>query len=66
MTSTLKRTSTLAWDTINVGDKITPMDVDVTTTLIVAGAIASRDYMPVHHIITGVGFAAWEPNKQQA
>jgi len=49
MTSTLKRTSTLAWDTINVGDKITQMDVNVTTTLIVAGAIASRDYMPVHH-----------------
>jgi acyl dehydratase len=49
MTSTLKRTSTLAWDTINVGDEVTPMDVNVTTTLIVAGAIASRDYMPVHH-----------------
>jgi len=49
MTSTLKRTSTLAWDTINVGETITQMDVNVTTTLIVAGAIASRDYMPVHH-----------------
>ncbi|MBP1821624.1 MaoC family dehydratase [Mycobacterium sp. OAE908] len=49
MTSTLKRTSTLAWNSINVGDEVTPLDVDVTTTLIVAGAIASRDYMPVHH-----------------
>ena len=25
------------------------MEIPVTTTLIVAGAIASRDYMPVHH-----------------
>ena len=49
MTSTIKRTTTLAWNTINVGDEVAPMDVPVTTTLIVAGAIASRDYMPVHH-----------------
>ncbi|OBF49075.1 acyl dehydratase [Mycobacterium sp. 852002-53434_SCH5985345] len=49
MTSTIRRTTTLAWNTINVGDEVTPMDVPVTTTLIVAGAIASRDYMPVHH-----------------
>jgi acyl dehydratase len=49
MTSTAVRTTTLKWNSINVGDEITPMDVPVTTTLIVAGAIASRDYMPVHH-----------------
>lgn len=49
MTSTLGRTTTLAWNAINVGDEVTPMEVPVTTTLIVAGAIASRDYMPVHH-----------------
>jgi acyl dehydratase len=49
MTSTVDRTTTLAWNAINVGDDVTPMDVPVTTTLIVAGAIASRDYMPVHH-----------------
>lgn len=49
MTSTIGRTDTLAWNTVNVGDEVTPMDVPVTTTLIVAGAIASRDYMPVHH-----------------
>ncbi|OBG91910.1 acyl dehydratase [Mycobacterium sp. E3251] len=49
MTSTVDRTTTLAWDSINVGDEVTPLDVPVTTTLIVAGAIASRDYMPVHH-----------------
>jgi acyl dehydratase len=49
MTSTVDRTRTLAYNAVNVGDEITPMDVPVTTTLIVAGAIASRDYMPVHH-----------------
>jgi acyl dehydratase len=49
MTVTLGRTTTLAYNTVGVGDEITPMDIPVTTTLIVAGAIASRDYMPVHH-----------------
>lgn len=49
MTSAVDRTSTLAWNSINVGDEVTPLDVHVTTTMIVAGAIASRDYMPVHH-----------------
>lgn len=49
MTATATRTTTLAYSAVNVGDEITPMDVPVTTTLIVAGAIASRDYMPVHH-----------------
>lgn len=49
MTSTMGRTTTLAYESITVGDEITPLEVPVTTTLIVAGAIASRDYMPVHH-----------------
>ncbi len=49
MTSTIGRTDTLAWNSVNVGDDVTTMDVPVTTTTIVAGAIASRDYMPVHH-----------------
>jgi acyl dehydratase len=49
MTSTISRTDTLPWASINVGDDVTPMKVPVTTTLVVAGAIASRDYMPVHH-----------------
>lgn len=49
MTSTATRKTTLAYNALNVGDEITPLHVPVTTTLIVAGAIASRDYMPVHH-----------------
>ena len=43
------RTTTLDWRTIKVGDDVTPLEVPVTATVIVAGAIASRDYMPVHH-----------------
>ncbi|OBF20390.1 MaoC/PaaZ C-terminal domain-containing protein [Mycobacterium sp. ACS4331] len=49
MTTTLRSRTTLAWNTVSVGQEVTPLDVPVTTTLIVAGAIASRDYMPVHH-----------------
>lgn len=32
-----------------VGDRLPDLVVPVTTTLIVAGAIASRDYQDVHH-----------------
>jgi len=39
----------LDWNDIRVGDAVTPMRIDVTATVIVAGAIASRDFMPVHH-----------------
>lgn len=31
------------------GEELPPLDLDVTATVIVAGAIASRDFMPVHH-----------------
>lgn len=41
--------TTLDWRGINPGDEVTPMEVPVTATVIVAGAIASRDFMPVHH-----------------
>ena len=34
---------------INVGDAVSTMDIALNTTLIVAGAIATRDFMPVHH-----------------
>ncbi len=42
-------TTTLDWNQIRVGDPITPMKIDVTATVVVAGAIATRDFMPVHH-----------------
>ena len=41
--------TTLDWNAIRVGDRITPMTIDVTATVVVAGAIATRDFMPVHH-----------------
>ena len=34
---------------VGVGDGLPELTVDVTTTLIVAGALASRDYQDVHH-----------------
>ena len=49
MTTAKSRTDTLRWSDINVGDEVTRLEIPVTTTMIVAGAIASRDFMPVHH-----------------
>ena len=43
------RATTLDWKTIKIGDALTPMHIDVTATVVVAGAIATRDFMPVHH-----------------
>jgi acyl dehydratase len=37
------------WKDIRVGQQLPDMVIDVTATRIVAGAIASRDFMPVHH-----------------
>jgi acyl dehydratase len=37
------------FDALQVGDELPPMVIDVTPTRVVAGAIASRDFMPVHH-----------------
>ena len=34
---------------VRPGEELPELTIDVTTTLIVAGAIASRDYQDVHH-----------------
>ncbi|MEV7439834.1 MaoC family dehydratase [Streptomyces sp. NPDC091204] len=34
---------------MNIGDTLPPLEIPVTRTLIVTGAIASRDYQDVHH-----------------
>jgi acyl dehydratase len=34
---------------LQVGDELPPFELNVTSTVIVAGAIASRDFMPAHH-----------------
>ena len=49
MTTAKARSTTLKWADIEVGDEVTPLEIPITTTMIVAGAIASRDFMPVHH-----------------
>lgn len=34
---------------MRVGEELAPLEIAVTRTLIVAGAVASRDYQDVHH-----------------
>ena len=34
---------------LNVGDALPELAIDVTTTVIVAGALATQDFTPVHH-----------------
>jgi hypothetical protein len=46
--TTTRRTS-LRYDDVQVGDELPPLEVPLTRTLIVATAIASRDYQDVHH-----------------
>ncbi len=42
-------TASLRSSAIAVGDALPPFELPVTSTVIVAGAIASRDFMPAHH-----------------
>ncbi len=39
----------LTLDQVKVGDELPELGIDVTATTVVAGAIASRDYRPMHH-----------------
>ena len=34
---------------VSVGDDLPPLLIPITTSLVVAGALASRDFTPVHH-----------------
>ena len=34
---------------VRVGDALPPLAIPITTSLIVSGALVSRDYTPVHH-----------------
>jgi len=43
------RPTTLAFDAVEVGDKLPLCPIPITPTLIVSTAIASRDYQDVHH-----------------
>ncbi len=44
-----RRETTLSFDAVEVGTTLAPCPIPITTRLIVAGAIASRDYQDVHH-----------------
>lgn len=41
--------TTVIFENINVGDKLPAKDIPITSSLIVGGAIASRDFTLVHH-----------------
>ena len=42
-------TETLKYDAVSVGDALPNLDIDISVGLVVGGAIASRDFTPVHH-----------------
>jgi acyl dehydratase len=42
-------TDSVTFGSIDVGDELPPLDIPLTTSLIVGGALASRDFTPVHH-----------------
>lgn len=44
-----ERHPTLDWNDIRVGAELPTLIIAVTATVVVAGAIATRDFMPVHH-----------------
>jgi acyl dehydratase len=41
--------NSLFYKEVSVGDELPVLPIDLTSSLIVAGAVASRDYTPVHH-----------------
>ena len=40
---------TLSYDDVSVGAELPVLDIPITVTAIVSGALASRDYQDVHH-----------------
>lgn len=42
-------TTSLTADQVSVGDELPPLHVSVTATTVVLGALASRDWRPMHH-----------------
>lgn len=42
-------TASLAFADVSEGDELPPLEIPLTRSLIVATAIASRDYQDVHH-----------------
>lgn len=42
-------TATRAYHDVTVGEKLSPLQLDITSGLIIGSAIATRDFTPVHH-----------------
>ncbi len=42
-------TKSVVFSSVAVGDRLPELAIELTTSLIVGGAIASRDFTPVHH-----------------
>ena len=40
---------TLGYDQVRVGDELPELRIELTPTVIISGALASRDYQDVHH-----------------
>ena len=45
----MNKYKTLTRAEVAVGDKLPNVDIDITTGLVVCGALATRDFEPVHH-----------------
>ena len=41
--------NTLSYADVNIGDRLPPLDIDISTGLIVSTALATRDFEKVHH-----------------
>ena len=41
--------TTRRFGSVAIGEKLPPLKIDITSGLIIGGAIASRDFTPVHH-----------------
>ena len=41
--------TTLSFKDVQVGDSLPELAIPITTTMVVGGALASRDFTPVHH-----------------
>jgi acyl dehydratase len=48
-TSSAAPAATRRFEDVRVGTTLPELAIEITTSLIVAGALASRDYTPVHH-----------------
>lgn len=42
-------TKSMSYENVSVGDKLPAKEIPITSALIAGGAVASRDFTPVHH-----------------